>query len=207
MDTGFLHKAAAHVHRWLGERPDAEAVNVPVRTRTSDEADEHPGAAPVEPLFPDQADAIARLLDERLEAMARGEVYQAEGQQPEALGNALNLDAALVLIALDETLGGAGEQQLSEIMEQWAEQRAEALPEEDLADFLHMADEYRQAWREFPGEDPFPFVLAIGATDAFMLAESEAGEPEPETVARVAACLFDDAAGFYGEVVRILNER
>jgi hypothetical protein len=207
MDTGFLHKAAELVRHWAGQRSDAEAVTVPVRTRTADEADEHPGAAPVEPLFPDQSDAIARLLDERLESMARGEVYSVDGAEPESLGNALNLDAGLVLIALDETLGGAGEEQLSEIMDEWAEQRAEALPEEELADFLHMADEYRQAWREFPGDDPFPFILAIGATDSFMLAENEQAEPDPETVAKVARNLFDDAAGFYGEVVRILNER
>jgi len=171
------------------------------------EEDEQAGGAAVEPLYPDQAESIAHLLDQRLESMARGELYAYNGEPPTELGNALNLDAGLLLISLDETLGSddSGLEQLRDVMEQWGELRGEALPEQELEDFLQMAEEYRQAWREYPDAEPFPFIIAIGATDAFMLAEEDS--PDPDEVARVGQALFDDAARFYGEVARILGAR
>lgn len=204
MDTGFLHKAAETLREWLGRRPEGE-VEIPVRYREA--GDEPVGGAAVEPLFPDQAESIAQILDQRLESMAQGELYAHEGEPPEALGNALNLDAGLILVAMDETLGSDEQavEQLREIMQQWGQLRGEALPEEELEDFLRMAEEYRRAWREFPGEEPFPFLMAIGATDAFMLAEEDG--PRPEEVAQVAYSLADDAARFYGDVARILGSR
>ena len=206
MDTGFLHKAAETLRGWVGGHTDS-GVEVPVRMRGADE-DEAAGGPSVEPLYPDQVESIAHLLDQRLESMAQGELYAYQGEPPEELGNALNLDAGLLLISLDETLGSdeGGVDQLREVMQQWGEIRGEALPDEELEEFLQMAEQYRQAWREFPGPEPFPFVLAIGATDAYMLAEEEQA-PDPDQVARVAAAMLDDAARFYGEVTRILGAR
>ncbi|HKJ70674.1 MAG TPA: hypothetical protein VKA55_02890 [Gammaproteobacteria bacterium] len=207
MDTGFLHKAAETLRGWIGARTDS-GVEVPVRMRGSAEEEPAAGGPALEPLYPDQTESVAHLLDQRLEGMARCEVYAYQGEPPTELGNALNLDAGLLLIALDETLGsdeGAVEQ-LHEVMRQWGELRGEALPEEELEEFLQMAEQYRQAWREFPQPEPFPFVVAIGATDAFMLAEGEES-PDPDEVARVAAAMMDDAARFYGEVTRILGAR
>lgn len=206
MDTGFLHKAAETLRGWLGERTP-EGVEVPVRTRGGEE-DEPSGGPAVEPLFPDQVESIAHLLDQRLESMAQGELYARDGEPPLELGNALNLDAGLLLISLDETLGSedSGLEQLREVMQQWGELRGESLPEQELEDFLQMAEEYRRAWREFPEPDPFPFIVAIGATDAYMLAEEE-DSPDPEEVARVASAMAGDAARFYGEVSRILGAR
>jgi hypothetical protein len=205
MDTGFLHKAAETLRGWVGGRTET-GVEVPVRMRGGEE-DEPAGGAAVEPLYPDQAESIAHLLDQRLESMARGEVYAFEGEAPTELGNALNLDAGLLLISLDETLGSddSGLHQLREVMEHWGELRGEALPEQELEDFLQMAEEYRQAWREYPEAEPFPFIVAIGATDAYMLAEEDS--PDPQEVARVAAAMMEDAARFYGEVTRILGAR
>lgn len=207
MDTGFLHKAADTLREQYAGI-SGEGVEIPVRVRGgAEEEEEAPGGPPVEPLFPDQVDSLVQLLDERLEAMARGELYARGGEPPEELGNALNLDAGLILISLDETLG-RGEtavEQLREVMRQWGEMREESLPDEELEDFLRMAEEYRRAWREFPEPEAFPFVVAIGATDAFMLAEES--EPEAEEVARTASAMLDDAARFYGEVSRILGAR
>ena len=206
LDTGFLHKAAETLRGWVGGRTEG-GTEVPVRMRGGEE-DEPAGGAVVEPLFPDQVESIAHLLDRRLEAMAQGEVYAYREEPPEELGNALNLDAGLVLIALDETLGSdeSGVEQLREVMQQWGELRGESLPDQELEEFLQMAEEYRRAWREFPEAEPFPFIVAIGATDAYMLAEEEES-PDPEEVARVAAAMLDDAARFYGEVTRILGAR
>ncbi|MEF8793656.1 hypothetical protein [Thiohalorhabdus sp.] len=206
MDTGFLHKAAETVRGWIGGHTESGA-EVPVRMRGGEE-DEPAGGPPVEPLYPDQVESIAHRLDQRLESMAQGELYAYQGEPPTELGNALNLDAGLVLIALDETLASdeSGREQLREVMEQWGELRGEALPEQELEEFLQMAEEYRRAWREFPGAEPFPFILAIGATDAYMLAEEEEA-PRPEEVAPVAAAMMDDAARFYGELTRILGAR
>jgi hypothetical protein len=205
MDTGFLHKAAEAVGSWFGGRTE-DGVEVPVRMRGGEE-DEPAGGAAVEPLYPDQVESLAHLLDQRLEAIAEGEVYARDGEAPEELGNALNLDAGLVLIVLDERLGSdeAGVDQLQEIMREWGEVRGEALGEEDLEEFLRMAEEYRRAWREHPSEEPFPFILALGATDTYMLAEEE--EPDPEEVARAAFAMLPDAARFYAEVSRIVGVR
>jgi hypothetical protein len=206
MDTGFLHKAADTLRGWLGARSES-GVEVPVRMRGSEE-EEPAGGPAVEPLYPDQVESIAHLLDQRLEAMAQGELYAYQGEPPAELGNALNLDAGLLLISLDETLASdaGGLEQLREVMQQWGELRGEALPDEELEDFLQMAEEYRQAWREYPDAEPFPFIVTIGATDAYMLAEGEES-PDPEEVARVASAMADDAARFYGEVSRILGAR
>ncbi|KPV39164.1 hypothetical protein AN478_12875 [Thiohalorhabdus denitrificans] len=206
MDTSFLHKAADLLRGQYGERTESGA-EIPVRTRVSDEED-MPGAAPVEPLYPDQAETIAELLDQRLEAMAQGQLYAYQGQPPEELGNALNLDAGLLLIALDETLnsGDSGIEHLRAVMEQWGELRGEALPEEELEDFLGMASEYLSAWKDFPNQEVFPFILAIGATDTYMLAEEEEA-PDPEHVAGIAGAMMEDAVRFYGEVTRIVGAR
>ncbi|MFA9460603.1 hypothetical protein [Thiohalorhabdus methylotrophus] len=206
MDTSFLHKAADLLRSWYGEHTE-QGAEIPVRTRVSDEEDV-PGAAPVEPLYPDQVETIAQTLDQRLESMAQGRLYAYQGEPPEELGNALNLDAGLILIALDETLnsGESGVDHLRDIMEQWGRLRGEALPEQELEDFLGMATEYLSAWKDFPDQEVFPFVLAIGATDTYMLAEGEES-PEPEHVARVAAAMLDDAARFYADVSRIVGVR
>ncbi len=205
MDTGFLHKAAENLRGRFGATME-EGVEIPVRMQP-EAGEEVPGGAVVEPLFPDQVESIARLLDERLEAMARGEVYALNGEPPNELGNAINLDAGLILISLDETLGRgeSGLDQLREVMQQWGEMRQENLPEEELEDFLRMAEEYRRAWQEFPEADPFSFVMAVGATDTYMLAEEQ--EPDPEEVARTASAMVPDAARFYREVCRIVGAR
>ncbi len=204
MDTGFLHTAAKTLQEWLGRRPEGD-TEIPVRYR--EEGDEPVGGAPVEPLLPDQTESIAQALDQRLEAIAQGTLYAHKGEPPEAVGNALNMDAGLILVALDETLYSdeQGVEHLREILERWEELRNESLPEEDLENFLDVAEEYRRAWREYPGSEPFPFLMALGATDAFMLAEDEG--PHPDEVARVAHSLADDAAHFYGEMVRLLAGR
>ena len=180
MDTGFLHKAAETVHRGFGGQTE-DGTAIPVRMRGGEE-DEPAGGALMEPLYPDQVESLAHLLDQRMEAIAEGRVYAREGEPPEEVGNALNLDAGLLLIAIDERLGSdeTGVDQLQDIMQEWGEIRGEALPQEDREEFLHMAEEYRRAWREFPGEGPFPFIVALGATDTYMLAEEQ--EPEPEEV-------------------------
>lgn len=205
MDTGFLHKAAEAVHSWCGGRTE-EGVEIPVRMRGSEE-DEPAGGALMEPLYSDQVESLAHLLDQRMEAIADGRVYARDGEPPEEMGNALNLDAGLLLIVLDEMLGSdeAGLDQLQQVMGEWSETRGEALADEDLEEFLQMAEEYRRAWREFPEGEPFPFILALGATDTYMLAEEE--EPAPEEVAKAAYGMLPDAARFYQEVSRIVGAR
>ena len=205
MDTGFLHKAAEQLQQRQAGLTD-DGVEIPVRTLPLHE-DEDPGGAPVEPLYPDQVSQLAELLNRRLDDMASGAVYARAGEPPEEIGHALNLDAGLMLIALDEVLrtDEAGVEQLQDIVNEWGQMQGEPLPEDELHEFLRMADEYRRAWRDLPQAEPFPFIVAIGATDTFMLAEDENQDPDPDEVTAAAAAMLEDAVRLYRETVAILG--